>query len=130
MINSGTELSGSKKMHGIQICDVHPPCVRCRTIGPVLLNMHPEKANVRTVDFFESKQSFRSIRKLFWKISVVHESGKSKLQVKDVNLKTTKTKMVFTTHRFLIPGLTSTILSELETTLMATSPAPASFFFK
>lgn len=29
-----------------------------------------------------------------------------------------------------MPGLTSTILSELATTLIATSPAPASFFFK
>ena len=29
-----------------------------------------------------------------------------------------------------IPGRTSTILSELDSTLINTSPAPASFFFK
>lgn len=39
-------------------------------------------------------------------------------------------EILYFTHLFLMPGLTSTILSELATTLIATSPAPASFFFK
>lgn len=33
-------------------------------------------------------------------------------------------------HLFLMPGFTSTILSELATTRIATSPAPASFFLR
>uniref|UniRef100_A0A182U3M4 Uncharacterized protein n=1 Tax=Anopheles melas TaxID=34690 RepID=A0A182U3M4_9DIPT len=36
----------------------------------------------------------------------------------------------FSTNRLRMPGFTSTILSELETTRMCTSPAPASFFFR
>jgi hypothetical protein len=64
VVDGGPELARFEKMNRVQVGDVDAPGVRRRTLGSVLLDVHPEKAHVDAVYFLESEQSFRPVGEL------------------------------------------------------------------
>lgn len=124
VVYSRSELARSEEMHRVQVGYVHPSGVRRGTLRSILLHVHAEEAHVCAVNLFECEQRFGSVRKLVWQLTWVDKSEIQNIQVMAIRGKSRVHYLDF------IPGFTSTILSELETTLIATSPAPASFFLR
>ena len=77
VVDGGPEHSRPEEVHRVEVGDVDPSRVGCRTLAAVLLHVHPEEADVDTVNLLKGKQGASTVRELFTHLTSVDESVNS-----------------------------------------------------
>ena len=127
MVDRRPEQPGLKEVHTVQVGDVNTSGVGLGTFTSVLLDVHAKETDVDAVDLFKGEQGSGAVRELVGHLPVVAVSGiNTRVFIRAKGNRYSlfslrfprKSEVVVSTYRAFIMGLTSTVLSPLNTTRM------------
>ncbi|KAF3846736.1 hypothetical protein F7725_003814 [Dissostichus mawsoni] len=81
VVNICSDESRLEEVNAVQVGDVNSPLVGRRTVGAVLLDVHPEKTHVSSVDILECKQGFHPVGEGGAHLPAVHKPGAVKSEL-------------------------------------------------
>ena len=75
MVDGSSEVSWFEEVDGVEVGDVDAPGVGLRTLGAVLLHVHPKEADVHSVLLLEGEHRASPVREVVQHVASVHISG-------------------------------------------------------